>query len=390
MEKIYMENFNNKKSKTILKGRGILITSLLMVIVAVAAFVTAGFGSVSYALPDEFDTVDPEVSIVSDTGFVVNPYYTSTGAQVYCIDNSVDFVGNAHYQNAGKIEDYGLMYLIANGYPTKSVLGGVTTGDQTKDKYANIWVMQTAIWVYQYVKGAPLSHAEYLINGTFKTISKLTLQDDSGEYNPQNDITLTDVNFSSIVRALVVDALSHDYSESLFELSATGNAKEEGDYFISGPIKVNSAGSLQSFTVKITSDVKDAQIIDSNGTVIKPDDELTSATNVVYVKVPKKSLSEGETKINLLSNATFSSLGAYMYTGEYTDNQGAKHEAQTLADVYPTTAEFSSTATIKFKVVVDVPDTGMTTAHTIYFIGLVVLLCGVGIVYANVKPKEAE
>ena len=38
--------------------------------------------------------------------------------------------------------------------------------------------------------------------------------------------------------------------------------------------------------------------------------------------------------------------------------------------------------------VVGAPDTGMSAAQTIYFIGLIVLLCGVGIVYANAKPIE--
>ena len=36
----------------------------------------------------------------------------------------------------------------------------------------------------------------------------------------------------------------------------------------------------------------------------------------------------------------------------------------------------------------DVPDTGMTTAQTIYFIGLIILLSGVGIIYATAKPQE--
>ena len=35
-------------------------------------------------------------------------------------------------------------------------------------------------------------------------------------------------------------------------------------------------------------------------------------------------------------------------------------------------------------------DTGMSKAQTIYFIGLIVLLCGVGIVYANAKPVESK
>ena len=38
--------------------------------------------------------------------------------------------------------------------------------------------------------------------------------------------------------------------------------------------------------------------------------------------------------------------------------------------------------------VVGAPDTGMSTAQTIFFIGLIVLLCGVGIVYANAKPVQ--
>ena len=36
----------------------------------------------------------------------------------------------------------------------------------------------------------------------------------------------------------------------------------------------------------------------------------------------------------------------------------------------------------------EVPDTGVTAAQTIYFIGLIILLSGVGIIYANVKPAE--
>ena len=35
-----------------------------------------------------------------------------------------------------------------------------------------------------------------------------------------------------------------------------------------------------------------------------------------------------------------------------------------------------------------VPDTGMSKAQTIYFIGLIVLLCGVGIIYASAKPAK--
>ena len=38
----------------------------------------------------------------------------------------------------------------------------------------------------------------------------------------------------------------------------------------------------------------------------------------------------------------------------------------------------------------DIPDTGISAAQTVYFIGLIVLLSGVGIIYANVKPTEQK
>ena len=40
--------------------------------------------------------------------------------------------------------------------------------------------------------------------------------------------------------------------------------------------------------------------------------------------------------------------------------------------------------------VTGVPDTGVSSAQTIYFVGLIVLLCGVGIVYANAKPVQVK
>ena len=36
------------------------------------------------------------------------------------------------------------------------------------------------------------------------------------------------------------------------------------------------------------------------------------------------------------------------------------------------------------------PDTGISAGQTIYFVGLIVLLCGVGIIYANAKPTQVQ
>ena len=68
----------------------------------------------------------------------------------------------------------------------------------------------------------------------------------------------------------------------------------------------------------------------------------------------------------------------------YTANSG---EYQKVVTVTGTTKHFSNGVSFE---VAPSPNTGVNKAQTIYFIGLVVLLCGIGIVYANAKPSESK
>ena len=80
-------------------------------------------------------------------------------------------------------------------------------------------------------------------------------------------------------------------------------------------------------------------------------------------------------------------------TGEFTNYAGGEFygvsgtETQEVVKVSHENYRTWNEASINFSVV---PPTGMTTAQTIYFMGLILLLSGVGIVYANAKPKTSE
>ena len=52
--------------------------------------------------------------------------------------------------------------------------------------------------------------------------------------------------------------------------------------------------------------------------------------------------------------------------------------------------EISGPLDIQLDYTPKIPDTGMGVAQAIYFMGLILLLSGVGIVYANAKPKTSE
>ena len=125
-----------------------ILSSLFLAIIAVVGVVTFGFKN-SYAIPDvnsylpeKFKTAEIKKTLKSDTDFYVSEYFTDGGIQVFCLGHMVDFKEGIEYSRGNAIEDYGLLYLMANIYPNKAF------GNYDKD--LQTWLSQTAIWLYLY------------------------------------------------------------------------------------------------------------------------------------------------------------------------------------------------------------------------------------------------
>ena len=117
--------------------------------------------------------------------------------------------------------------------------------------------------------------------------------------------------------------------------------------------------------------------VDENG------NELTltnvDASKKFYIRIPAEKVTKTVQKVTVNVTGHFSASAVQYYVSK--SNEGH----QRLASV--TSGNKNGGEEVEF---VGTDDTGMNTAQTIYFIGLIVLLCGVGIVYANVKPVEAK
>ena len=74
------------------------------------------------------------------------------------------------------------------------------------------------------------------------------------------------------------------------------------------------------------------------------------------------------------------------YDGYYYRADGA----QTVSTVFTTDVKNDTGLEFTLNYTPEVPSTGMNMAQSVYFIGLIVLLCGVGIIYANAKPKSQQ
>jgi hypothetical protein len=100
-----------------------------------------------------------------------------------------------------------------------------------------------------------------------------------------------------------------------------------------------------------------------------------------FVRVPVEKVTDANKSLEISVSGKFKTYGANKYVS---------NEYQKVANVKLLNKNINSPLTIQLDYTPDVPDTGMGVAQTIYFMGLILLLSGVGIVYANANPKTNE
>ncbi len=404
-----MENNNKDKrsSNKLFRSKsliGVLATVMVVVVVAVVVGFDRSYAipDVDYSLPDSFETKDADQRFQSDSGFSVFPYYTDGGIQVFCLEHSIDFQGNTIFNKGEAITDYGLLYLMANIYPNVEFDTFLNDGLQT-------WISQTAIWIYLYrledlnndgVENLNVAEdsPNYISSEDLDRIKKargvVDADDDSLNYYTINPATggisvgvTTDEDplLYGVIDNLVNKAMNNrnvpnkvldiDYNE---DVAVT----QDNKYYQTSQISVvgSPSDNFNGYKIVIKNAPEGTFVVDSNGNKI---DDLTNlkATNKFYFRIPIDKVTETN---KILS---FEVVGSFKtYEGNYYVAEGA----QTITSVKSVNNNISRGADIPLDYTPDVPDTGMNTAQTVYFIGLIILLSGVGIIYANVKPAEEK
>ena len=131
---------------------------------------------------------------------------------------------------------------------------------------------------------------------------------------------------------------------------------------------------MVKFSLEI-SGVEGAFVVDENGEEIKNLNELPASTKF-FVRFPEDKVKE---RADILIKAT-GEVGNVAVPHKYT-----LAGKQSIIKVERGTGPAAGSGILS---VVPSPDTGASTSQTIYFIGLIVLLCGVGIIYANSKAVK--
>ena len=401
MEKIYMENNQNKKNQStfqqVFKSQLSKKLSAFMVLVSFFSFLLIGVTNVSYAavteipedtgLGESFTTSAPGTEIISNTGFPILMYSTSNGIPIFCLERDVDFVTGKTLTKSGNIEDQGLLYVMANSFPHVKFVD--SSGNPFPDE-VQTWITQAAIW--EYLNGSDFNVSDDKHNmEQMKTIREIYYGDSpntkycdvDGCYDSETQVDSTETFYQKYIAELVANAKQAGVSTSgVMQMSKQNDEisiTDDEKYYQSSEITVSNTApnSILEFSVSIEAAPEGTILVDENGQEV----ESTKNLSKFYVRVPVDKVTEENKTVKLKATGTFRGYDGYYYRAE---------GAQTVSTVFTTDVKNDTGLEFTLNYTPEVPSTGMNMAQSVYFIGLVVLLCGVGIIYANAKPKSKQ
>ncbi len=393
MEKIYLEkNKGNKKKKNNMT-KSVLLSCILSII-AIAGILSTTFNT-TYAiptiagLPDSFigDQIAEQTATgKSTTGgvFLINTYRTDSGEIVYCLERDVAFGDGSTYNKGGEITDYGLLYLMANVFPHQKFVDA--SGNLLPDE-VQVWLSQATIWQYLYETNALNNDDDITANlALLPTITEIEYGASVPVGNPQPTVVLAsgtnvyDLYVKPLVDAALANKTAPTQSLNVAIDSGDVSLTADGLYYQTGLITVTGspADNFNNYSINLTAP-EGSIIIDENG------NELTSLTGLspttkFHVRIPVDKVTEENKNVNVTINGSYTS-----YKGNYYISTGA----QTISSVYTEDNIVQKGLDIPVNLKIEVPDTGLSGSATLYFLGIAILIIGLGVIYVNVRPNKA-
>lgn len=395
MEKIYIEEKSQvKKTSNFSIMLSFCIAIFAMFSIGVFGIANLQGNGISYAISPTGDELtfhtwengDLDVSVFARSTsnnsvfFNVPLYFSDTEHKnpVFCVEKNNAYIDDGtNYFKSDAITDYKLLYLLDHSYVNDvKVLGD----DPDDDNAFEAFITQTAIWLYLYRNGASdtntftadeinnLKAADYLAY-SLSAVDSYTIAMPDGK------------SVYDVVESLVVAAENYN-NEKTISITKAGDEivkSNDGSVYRSSLITVtgNPSSDFESYSIVTASDkISGAKAIDENGS---PLTSLVSPGTRFYITIPADQVTEEVKTLTVYATGNFKSLSGHYYA--------ASDDHQKIISVTGDTTTRTSQLQLQF---VGTPDTGMNKAQTIYFVGLIVLLCGIGIVYANAKPVEVQ
>ena len=396
MEKIYMHD-NQKQKIRRARKRGSSVTAVLVAVVAVAALIAVGFGQISFAIPEEgvtlgneFISAEPDVATMiygENSRFGVNQLLTKDGKPVFCIERDITYKGDLKYVKSERVLDSGLLYLMSNIYPNKKIMDG----DTELPLGVQVWLSQSAVWIYASINGYE-NNTEMTADVMEKILLETQLYDKDMNVVAKIDDDDIAAGHSSLMGKYGISKLLQDAQKLGTAPSNSLNVtkKSEGvsmtsdgkfyqtDYIeVVGTVLSESIGSFNGYELKTKNAPEGTMIIDKDGNEIKDVTNLAPGTKFAF-KIPVEKVTEENKKIEVNVLGSFDSYAADIYVAD---------TSQTVTSVSKVNNNLSVPLDVDLNYTPTVPDTALDNSATLYIIGLILLLSGLGIFYTSAKKN---
>lgn len=396
MEKIYMHDNQNQKVRRARK-RGSSVTAVLVAIVAVAALIVVGFGQISFAIPEEGVTLgneftsatpDAQQRILGGTSnFGVNALLTDKGQHVFCIERDIDYKGELKYVKSERVLDSGLLYVMSNVYPNKKIMDG----DTELPVGVQVWLSQSAVWIYAAANGYKnntgmtsevvegILYETELYDATGAVVATLSQEDKDNGYTSLFD------KFGLLNLLVEAQKLGTTPSNSLdvtkksegVSMTSDGKYYQTGFVDVVGTVLSESIGSFNGFELKLNKAPEGTMVVDKEGKEITDLTNLAPGTKFAF-KVPVDKVKEENKKMEVSVLGSFDSYAADIYVAE---------GSQTVTSVSKINNNLSVPLDLELNYAPTVPNTALDNSATLYIIGLILLLSGLGIFYTSAKKN---
>lgn len=306
---------------------------------------------------------------VAQHGNNVIDYHTKELKKVFCYDRKVKYASSKVYTKTTESVDYPIVYIISHAaeYYKKLDSTGVS---ELYQQYEMSWMTQIAIWQYQNADN-------------FAAINQLT-----PSLHPEAETDGQNTIYSSRADKLWNTAISLVNAAKASSNPDT-SIKLDVNYSNEYSIDENNKTVQTSLITVNKTDIKSYKLDISkapNGTKVYAEggNEITDLSNVIvekfYLVFPIDNTENYTYDFNLgISTDTYKYYKGY----KYVNTEGY----QPLVLVAPTNKTVNADLKLSGS---HVNDTASSIANSIYFVGFLILITGMGIIYANVKTKKEQ
>lgn len=312
---------------------------------------------------------------------------------LYCSDRNNPNTDHQTTLTKGQKMNHKIAYALSYRYRTGDLISGITHSaytqagetpenvpDNKANEMANIWITQLSVWNLQGTISENDIENSQVLAYTLKNTTQFTLK--SGSNN------IVGLTLWPKVQKLVADANNaQNPEEAALKVEGSKEWTKSDNISKSGLITISSTSSLaqvSNYSLSLDNAPEGTKVYKEDGTEI-----TNNATNIpggtkIYITVDNNKLDKSKEynfKLNAKANIIYDA--AYQYVDN--SNQCNGQACQPSVLVGPETKDIQGSLDLKI-----IPDTASSLSKSIYYIGFIVLLCGVGMIYANVRPKRQE